>query len=196
MKATPNLPQSDESGKLPDLIIFDLDGTLADRESGHLLPGRRAFFLRLGQEYPGGSGPQLALATNQGGVGLRHWMETGNFGEPERYPTQAEAEAKLNEVAETIGSLSGHWPARYISFAYQARSEKWGPTPPETDDDPRWSCDWRKPAPGMLLQAMNDAGVIPEWTLMVGDRDEDAQAAEAAGCAFAWAEDFFGEVTQ
>ena len=48
-----------------DLIIFDIDGILADRESGDLLPGRRDFFINLALEYPRGSGPKLALVSIQ-----------------------------------------------------------------------------------------------------------------------------------
>jgi D-glycero-D-manno-heptose 1,7-bisphosphate phosphatase len=58
-------------------------------------------------------------------------------------------------------------------------------------ENPRWQTDWRKPLPGMLVEAMKDAGVAPEETLFVGDREEDRQAASAAGCAFRWAKDFF-----
>ncbi len=196
MQANPSLPKLSESGKIPELLIFDVDGTLADRATGQLLPGRREFFLRLAAEYPGGSGPQIALATNQGGVGLRHWMESGSFGEPEKYPSQAEAEARLNDVAEVVGTLSQHWPAKYICFAYQAKSGNWSPPPAAAEGDPRWSQAWRKPAPGMLDRAMDDAGVSAGQTLMVGDRDEDEAAAQAAGCTFAWASEFFGEVAQ
>lgn len=177
----------------PALIIFDVDGTLIDRGTGQLLPGRREFFLALAAEYPDGSGPHLALATNQGGVGLRHWMEDGGFGEPEKYPDQAEAETRLNEVAETIGVLSGHWPAKYICFAYQARSGRWAPTPAGTDMDSRWNHDWRKPAPGMLLKAMLDVDINESLTLMVGNHVTDIQAGLAAGCTAAWAKDIFSE---
>jgi len=45
-------------------------------------------------------------------------------------------------------------------------------------------CDCRKPAPGMLLRAMADAGVGPAQTAMIGDADADAGAARAAGVSF------------
>lgn len=40
----------------------------------------------------------------------------------------------------------------------------------------------RKPAPGMILEALSDFGFPPEQTLMVGDALRDLQAAHAAGC--------------
>ncbi len=40
----------------------------------------------------------------------------------------------------------------------------------------------RKPAPGMLLEALADFGAIPEATPMIGDALRDMEAAAAAGC--------------
>jgi len=44
----------------------------------------------------------------------------------------------------------------------------------------------------MVNQAMQDAGIDKAVTLMVGDRDEDRNAAHAAGVVFMWADEFFG----
>ena len=41
----------------------------------------------------------------------------------------------------------------------------------------------RKPAPGMLVEAMRQFGVAPQEAVMVGDDLRDLQAATAAGCA-------------
>lgn len=46
------------------------------------------------------------------------------------------------------------------------------------DDD---QCDCRKPAPGMLLQAIREHGIDPGRSLMVGDKGADMQAAIGAG---------------
>jgi D-glycero-D-manno-heptose 1,7-bisphosphate phosphatase len=43
--------------------------------------------------------------------------------------------------------------------------------------------DWRKPAPGMLLQAIKDFDLTPSQCVMIGDNETDIQAAEAAGVA-------------
>ncbi len=42
-------------------------------------------------------------------------------------------------------------------------------------------CPCRKPKPGMLLRALEDAGVKPVHGLMIGDKQTDMQAARAAG---------------
>lgn len=52
---------------------------------------------------------------------------------------------------------------------------------------------YRKPNPGMLLEISRWACISDKsQRLMVGDRPEDQQAAEAAGFEFEWAKDFFG----
>jgi HAD superfamily hydrolase (TIGR01662 family) len=48
-----------------------------------------------------------------------------------------------------------------------------------------------KPSPGMLTEIAEACGASESKILFVGDQDTDRQAAEACGCAFAWAADFF-----
>ena len=47
---------------------------------------------------------------------------------------------------------------------------------------PDAGCPCRKPAPGLLLEAMAAAGATPRETVMVGDSERDLLAARAAGC--------------
>lgn len=167
------------------MILFDLDGTLAHRDTGELLAGVARFFTLTPPT-------RWAIVTNQGGVGLRRWMEDHGFGDPDRYPAAADIDARIEQVISAIGKQP---IAVYVAYAYQTKAGEWAPTPATATDDPRWCHDWRKPAPGMLLQAMTDAGITdPDTVTMVGDSDADHEAAEAAGVRFRWADEFFGRV--
>ena len=175
-----------------DLIIFDLDGTLAKIYTLNLLPGVAAFFR---QVYQGSCArrPKLAVATNQGGVGIRYGLEHGYSGRPGSYPSEAEIEERLQGLLALVGGgeIQPTDLPVYVSYRYQNRKGQWTPVPPEKAQDPRWSSEWRKPSPGMLLQAMQDAGVGPVQTLFVGDSPDDENAARAAACHFTWAAEFF-----
>jgi len=61
----------------------------------------------------------------------------------------------------------------------------------------RWAASKRcKPAPAMLLEICKQFNAHPADELFVGDWETDRQAAEAAGCSFAWANEFFKEGKQ
>lgn len=171
-----------------NLLIFDVDGTLVeDYNSTALLPEAVKFF----ESLPKQGGPDIALVTNQGGVGLRYWMEQEGFGDPEKYPTQEQARSRILKVAAQIAELY-RFPHVHIAWAYQAKSSgAWGPVP--DDGDPEWSKEWRKPNAGMLKAAIKTTGASHNRTLMVGDRNEDKGAAAKALCDFEWAEVFFEE---
>lgn len=167
-----------------NFIIFDIDGTLADRDTNVLLPGVLEWF----QQRPNAN---AALVTNQGGVGLRWWMVKDDFGEPDYYPDEQDA---MNHIQTVVNQLPDGFRdlLSYVCFAYQSKkSGKWSPTPEGREGDYRWMPEYRKPSPGMLLKAMQDANFSAHETLMVGDSDEDEQAAMAAGCSFMHADRFF-----
>lgn len=181
--------------RLPyELILFDLDGTLAVAWGDELLPGVAEWFA---QE----SHTPAVIVSNQGGVGLRYWMETGEFGEPDAHPTQEQVLARLQRLAHH--SLDD--TPVYVSWAYQSKHGDWSPSPPEASEQGHglfqvhagrgivssWRQDWRKPNPGMLILAMEQAGVTPENALMVGGKESDQEAARAAGCDYMPAHIFF-----
>ncbi len=56
------------------------------------------------------------------------------------------------------------------------------PHHPEGTTDQAISCDCRKPAPGMLLQAAKEYGIDLADSYMVGDKRIDVEAGHAAGC--------------
>jgi D-glycero-D-manno-heptose 1,7-bisphosphate phosphatase len=156
------------------LLILDIDGTLVVTQSGatfrktaddwQWLPGRIEKLKELREQ-----GVKIAIASNQAGVAFP-WSKF----------TEAEMQAEIEAVARLIG-------AEYIGVCYSTPNEKALPQYRNANDTRR------KPGPGMLLEAMKHFNVSPEDTLMVGDRDEDEQAAIAAGVAFQMADKFFEE---
>ncbi len=147
------------------LILFDLDGTLARPQSGSIFrsPGEPYIWLDGARELLEtlhAQGVEIAIATNQGGIGAGH--------------------LDLEETRQAIHALLVPlpFPIPWVLCPYF----------PQADEahNPYWRFKaWRKPAPGMLLAL---AALYPhiesEAILCVGDRKEDYFAAEYAGFAF------------
>lgn len=172
-----------------DLLVFDVDGTIANRDEDRLLPEARDFFKLLYQWSAVATLPKLALATNQGGVGLRFWMLDGGWGNPDELPTLQAVEGRLRAVQQQIPLPT----YLYTSYAYQSQNNKtWSPVPIEFAGRTEWSRAWRKPNPGMIQQAMVDHGIAdPRKVLFVGDQPEDEGAAISAGVGFCWVKQFW-----
>src|SRR5260221_8575720 len=109
-------------------------------------------------------GIKLAIATNQGGVA---------FGYLDPLEIRRELVAMANE---------GH-----IAYVEMCFSHPEATRPGYRDNSPR-----RKPGPGMLNEIIEASSEAKQDTLMVGDRPEDEQAAQNAGVAFMWGDEFFG----
>lgn len=103
-----------------------------------------------------GAGYALVVVTNQGGVAR------GNY-------TLADVDRVNARVNELMGGVIDAF-----------RSCPWHPegTVPEfTREHP-----WRKPAPGMILDAAEKMGLDVRRSWMIGDAGRDAQAGRSAGC--------------
>jgi len=134
----------------------------------------------------------------------------------EKYPTKFEAAIRIEEIGHDLFGDRFVW-AQFLSFRYQSKAGNWSPTPydateaeriawayndkdPSTklevteDDLPNaWRKDRRKPAPGMLLDAMGHfVGHFTE-VAMIGDSADDKAAAEAAGVIYHYAREFFNK---
>lgn len=168
------------------LVVLDLDGTLVEAFTETMLYRVHDTLTTLAGIY---KDAHWAIASNEGGTGLRHWMQVGKFGTPDKYRTMDEARARMARVAAALPLPTA--PLTLMCFAYQGKGNRWAPTPADQMGNPEWSVEWRKPRPGMLLFAMHHFGVTPEETLMIGDSNEDSMAAVNAGCKFAWAIDVF-----
>ena len=166
------------------LICLDVDGTLRQYQSEILLPNVRNRIHEIKQ-----AGIDVAIITNQGGVGLRYWQETGKFGEPEKLPSELMIHAGLKRLVLALDIPDA---PIFRCYAYQSKKTgEWSPTPPGQEDNVYWDKEYRKPSPRMIQDAIDLFGAKPSNTLMVGDAEEDEQAAAAAGCHFIWAKDFF-----
>ena len=174
------------------LLCLDVDGTVvSSNTSDTLLPQVVAFLSQLDS-----SKTRIALVTNQGAVGLKHWMEVGKFGDPTTLPTRVEVETRLEKIKSQIESIIECPIALFAAYRYQSKtSGRWCPIPFTEGKDSRWKQEWRKPGPGMIREAMKWAKVSPlvglRNVLMVGDMDSDEGAARSAGVGFEKALDFF-----
>lgn len=162
------------------LYIFDLDGTLVrpnapgikipnNARQQEMIPGvvERCFQLR-------GEGHSLAIASNQGGVGLG-------------ICALDDAWDRVNDAAEQINA------ADYLICTYHEKAKIQLPHEPDgAFGHYTGLAFWRKPNPGMLLHLMLALEFMPADTVFVGDMDSDQQAAANAGVRFEWAKDFFG----
>lgn len=173
------------------IYIFDVDGTITDRDSTELYPKVIAWLKNV-TPYD-----RLFLATNQGGVGLRHWMIRDGFGDPSKLPTPEQARERINLIAKKMAFISGKDVTPYISFAYQSKtSGKWGPYP-RLKYTKEWDIARRKPNSGMIQEIMSAVGKVYDvhdrrQFMMVGDMESDCQAAADAHIGFMWAREFFG----
>jgi len=100
----------------------------------------------------------LIVVTNQSGIGRGYYNEQQFHALTDWMKAQFEAHG----VTLTDVFFCPHHPVNATS-PYQI------------------DCDCRKPAPGMLLQAINKYQVDPNQSLMLGDKKADMQAAKAAG---------------
>jgi phosphoglycolate phosphatase-like HAD superfamily hydrolase len=166
------------------LYIFDLDGTLAEKWETTLLAGVADVVPRLEGE--------IAVATNQAGVG---WYAVK--GDP--YPPPSQVGQRLVAVAQAVPRLEeALWLVSIGDERLSLPPERWrsmaagvtGAAEPlrvRTSSDP----SWRKPRPGMLLEACRTFDVPREEAVFIGDREDDAEAAEAADIDFVDADSFF-----
>lgn len=157
------------------LYLFDIDGTLIRsfmREGGkvedydkvELLPGRLPKLASLERLES-----RFGLVTNQAGVAMG-------------YQTEEQVYAKLGHVLAAV-QFFGRYPTSVHCCVDHPKAKL-----------ARYRRDlgFRKPDPGMILQARRLHHAPAEATLFVGDMDTDEQAAKSAGVNYFSAEEFFG----
>lgn len=98
--------------------------------------------------------------------------------------TMDEARVLMENCAEKIGGAAAIKCCGYDRHGKKVVDGK--PNPYARDD----AC--HKPHPGMILEIMDELKFPPVDTYMVGNKQDDENAARSAGVTFYWAKKFFG----
>lgn len=141
------------------LVLLDRDGVL-NEDSGYLykkedlrwVPGALEALAYIKEQ-----GIKVAVVTNQSGVARGYYSED-DVKKLHRYMAE--------EIKKAGGEISGFY---YCPHHPQGKISEYSKV-----------CDCRKPAPGMVIQALKDFDVSPEEALMIGDSIRDVEAAENA----------------
>lgn len=139
-----------------DNTLIENDGDLGDPAQVRLLAGVAEGLRRLKD-----AGYRLVVVTNQGGVARGHYGEH-------------EVDAVHARIAHLVDEQSGGH--RVLDRFYYCPFHPDAPLPEYRREHP-----WRKPQPGMLLQAATDLSLDLERGWMVGDQARDIHAGRAAG---------------
>ncbi|MAC18188.1 MAG: hypothetical protein CMJ23_00630 [Phycisphaerae bacterium] len=140
-----------------DNTLIANDGDLGDPTRVALLEGVPEGLLRLRD-----AGYRLVVVTNQGGVAR------GRYGEEDVDRVHREIAGLLDQAAGRRGLID-----RFYYCPYH---------PEATLPEYRREHPWRKPRPGMLLQAARDLALDLSASWMIGDQPRDIDAGRAAGC--------------
>jgi histidinol-phosphate phosphatase family protein len=142
------------------VIVLDKDGTLiedlpynVDPRRIRLAPGARAAVRQWAEQ-----GWPIAIATNQSGVARGYF-------------TIDDLDAVARHLETLIGELGGVWGGFYAC-----------PHLPDGINEYAIDCDCRKPAPGLIRQAVERLGARTGDSWFIGDTWMDMAAGRAAGC--------------
>jgi D-glycero-D-manno-heptose 1,7-bisphosphate phosphatase len=144
-------------------IFLDRDGTLVPDDANAGIPARVtlvdgvASSLRRLRD----AGFRLVVATNQGGVARGRFSEN-------------DVDAVHSRLSELVDQQTGL--KRTIERFYYCPFHPKGIIPEYTREHP-----WRKPRPGMLLQAAQDMELELERSWLIGDSPRDVAAGRTAG---------------
>lgn len=140
-----------------DNTLIHNDGDLGDPDEVRLIDGVASGLKALRE-----AGYRLVVVTNQGGVAR------GVFSE-------SDVDSVHQRIASLVDEASGL--PRIIDRFYYC------PYHPDAEVDAyRREHPWRKPNPGMLLQAGRDMGLDLRHSWMIGDQGRDISAGRSAGC--------------
>lgn len=141
-------------------VFFDRDGVLNidhgytyRKEEFQWMPGAIKAIRHFNQK-----GYYVFVVTNQSGIARGYY-------------TEEDVKTLHSFMNEELAKHSAHIDAfYYCPHHVDGKIEQY-----------KQSCQCRKPLPGMLMQALKEWGIAPSESFLVGDKDSDIQAAEAAG---------------
>ena len=107
------------------------------------------------------AGYLLIIVSNQSGIGRGYYSER-------------DLDTLNQAIAEHLDNTFGVTLSGFYHCPHH---------PTEAEGEFRQQCDCRKPAPGMIQQAVVDHGIDVRTSLLVGDKDSDIEAGRAAGVA-------------
>ena len=143
-------------------VFFDRDGVL-NLNHGHV--GSIDRF-----EWVDGAREAVRLVNERG---LYAFVVTNQAGVAKGYYTEAEVNALHSHIQAELNASGAHIDAfRYCPYHIEGTVAAYAR-----------DSDWRKPAPGMLLDLIREWPVDPARSLLIGDNDSDLAAACAAGIA-------------
>jgi len=137
-----------------DNTLIHNDGDLGDPEEVRLIKGAASAIASLR-----GLGYKIVVVSNQGGVARGKFKES-------------DVEAVHRRIEERVKATSGSMIDRFYFCPYHPK----GKIKKYRSEHP-----WRKPNPGMLLQAAKDLQLDLAHSWMIGDQLRDVQAAAGAG---------------
>jgi D-glycero-D-manno-heptose 1,7-bisphosphate phosphatase len=140
-----------------DNTLIANEGDLGDPAAVRLLDGVAGGLKALRE-----AGHRLIVVTNQGGVAR------GEFTEDDVDAVHQRIAVLVDEAADGQNLIDRFY---YCPYHPQAELSEY-----------RRDHPWRKPHPGMLLQAARDLDLDLAQCWLIGDRRRDAEAASAAGC--------------
>lgn len=140
-----------------DNTLIENDDDLGDPDGVHLCEGVSAGLQKLHK-----AGYRLVVVTNQGGVAR------GAYSEADVDAVHQRIAALVDETSNEVGLIERFY---YCPFHPEADLEEY-----------RRDHSWRKPHPGMLIQAAHDMQLDLGRSWMIGDQSRDIQAGRSAGC--------------
>ncbi len=140
-----------------DNTLIENDGDLGDPRQVHLVEGVAPALARLRE-----AGYRLVVVTNQGGVARSKL-------------TEADVDAVNQRTARLVCEATGRHDVidRFYYCPYH---------PEGTLEQYRRDHPWRKPNPGMIVQAGRDLTLDLARSWLIGDQERDIAAGRAAGC--------------